>query len=182
VTLPAPDDVPDRRQQRKTRHEPFVLFTGSGSKTDSLWPPVAAGLRLSRMMDSWLIVGPTFMHGGGAPKNELRKGIADLNEEWTDLREPLLIAYDALAFMDLPDDAPVPPAAGVDAAFERALLALADAADSYERHGCPEYAVSLHQLVIEVLPADHKEGAAQWAEVLLHLSERCNSALERLSG
>ena len=179
MSLPRIDEVRASGGRRGVRHEAFLNQLEAGGVPR---PPIAAGLRLLRFLDSWVELGPSIMRGD-APVLQLREGVDGLPSEWADLRGPLLVAYDALAFIGGPDVAPEAPlsTAQVRGAWMRAVIALADAADAYETHRLPSLTVAMYTAILERLPPTDQMRAARRAKSVEQLAERARTALARLT-
>ncbi|MGI8548641.1 MAG: hypothetical protein ACR2M1_15155 [Gemmatimonadaceae bacterium] len=180
MAVPVPDEVPRPRQRRAIRHESFLNRLATiGTKRDPAWAATAAGLRLVRFLDSWVVIGPDFMRGD-APVLQLREGVEAINDHWADLRVALLSAYDSLAFIDVPAEVQLSISA-IRAGWMRAVLSLADAADCYEQHGYPDLALAVHSAVLGRMPPADEKRATKRTEMIEQLANRSRAAVERLA-
>jgi hypothetical protein len=116
---------------------------------------------------------------GDAPILELRERVEVIPEEWSDVRTPLLDAFEALAFHDVPPETNV-SAEQIRAAWIRTLVALMEAADAYERRGLQDLTIGMYTAVLGCLPPRDERPAVKPAVSLDTVIMRAQTSLERL--
>lgn len=179
VPVPESENAPDRQPKRTVRHEAFLDRLGAiGTKRDPAWQPTAAGLRLLRFLDSWVELGADLMRGD-APVLQLREGVEAIRDEWADVRTPLLVAYDALAFIDVAPDVQL-TTDEILAAWMRAVCALADASDAFAAHGYADLARAMYAAILERLPPEDDARTPGRPEAADRLEERAREMIARL--
>ncbi len=175
-----PGEAEHPRPRRVGRHEPFTsALEKIGTKRNPLWQVTAAGLLLCRFMDSWALMGPTFMRWPSETAKERRQVVEEVGEQWSDLRESLLLAFDTLALKGVSADAEISTAT-TRAIWLKAVYALADAADSYQKHGLPDRASDMYQLVLDRLPPSEGKRAIRRSQAVEEIAERCRSAISQI--
>jgi hypothetical protein len=181
--VPSPVDPPDFRPRPRpvARHGQFLdRLEQIGTKRDPAWAATAGGLRLLRFLDTWVEIGPSIMRGN-APRMQLREGIDIISEEWADLRASLLVAYDALSFLETAPDAKL-SATAIRAAWLNAVTALTDAAECYERRNYCDLATGMYAGVLDRLPPADERRATKRSEAIERLAARARDGLARLDG